>query len=194
MIPPQQRWCCQVCGGTLCPGRSGSVSKASGSAHSWRFLSPQCWSQNGGCRAGSGLWPSPSWPPDPPPGSDTRWEWNCSLCSETRTGGEKQKQQWCNKRSVIMCLMFIHAYLFDIAEFTLGAICLWDNPPPSAQWTLAILSSTLTWFSPLPKTPPLPWRESIRRTESDPHLWLLDHVQVLTRNPDDSASTVKEKQ
>lgn len=80
-----------------------------------------------------------------------------------------------------------------MAEFTLRAIFLWDDPPPSLRQTPVSLSLTQASFVSLIDAPSLPGRESIRRTEGDPHFWLLDHIQVLTRNSDDSASTVEER-
>lgn len=48
-------------------------------------------------------------------------------------------------------------------------------------------------ISPADTPFPPPWGESIWRTEGDPHFWLLDHIQVLTSDSDDSASTVVKK-
>lgn len=195
-LSPLQRWCCQVCGGTVCWGHSGSVGRASGWTRSWKLHSPQSWSQNGGCPAGSELWPQLAWPPDQPPGSDTGWGRSCWLCSETHTGGEHRDKETMKTHVAFIfssaCEM-IYPHLFDMAESPLRTVCVWDDPPPSFQWTLVILSSTHTPPLPPLDAPPPPGWESIRRTEGDPHLWLLDHIQVLTRNSDDSASTAEER-
>ncbi len=76
-----------------------------------------------------------------------------------------------------------------MTEVTLGAVHLWDDPSPSLQRTLMSLSSVQAFFILSIHAPSPPGRECIRRTEGDPHFWLLDHIQVLPRNSDDSAST-----
>lgn len=48
-------------------------------------------------------------------------------------------------------------------------------------------------FIPPDDAPSPPRGESVRRTESDPHFGLLDHIQVLTRDSNDSASPAKER-
>lgn len=85
--------------------------------------------------------------------------------------------------------VIIYPHLFDMTECSLRAVCVWDDPPPSLQWPLVIVSSVQASFLPPIDAPSPPGRESIRRTEGDPHFWLLDHIQVLTRNSDDSSST-----
>lgn len=77
-----------------------------------------------------------------------------------------------------------------MTERALRAVCLWDDPPPSLQWTMRILTSLQDSFIPPIQAPSPPRGKSVRRTEGDPHFWLLDHIQVLTRDSDDSASTV----
>lgn len=80
-----------------------------------------------------------------------------------------------------------------MTECALGAVRLRDDPPPSLEWTPKILSSVQDSFIPPVRAPPPPSRgKSVRRTEGDPHFWLLDHIQVLTRDSDDSASTAGE--
>lgn len=48
-------------------------------------------------------------------------------------------------------------------------------------------------FIPPDDAPSPPGWESVRGTESDPHFGLLDHIQVLTRDSNDSASPAKER-
>lgn len=83
------------------------------------------------------------------------------------------------------------ADLFDMTECPVRAVHFWDDPPPSLQQTLTIPFSVQAPFFPPIDTPSLPGRESIRGAEGDPHFRLLDHIQVLTRNSNDSASTAE---
>lgn len=200
---PPQRWRCQVCGGTVCWGHSGSVGRAAGWARSWRLHSPLHWSQNGGCPTRIELWPWPSWPLDPPQESDTRWGRNCSLCSVTRTGGEHRSSQINSFKHFLFYLYdrikenwrqtTEKTDLFDMTECTLRAVGLWDDPPQSLHWTPMIPVSGQDPFIPPDDAPSPPRGESVRRTESDPHFGLLDHIQVLTRDSNDSASPAKER-
>lgn len=95
---------------------------------------------------------------------------------------------WLIKKAIIMMMFVCGANLFDMTERPLRTVHLWDDPPPSLQRTPTLLSSGQAPFN----APPPPGGQSIRRTEGDPHLRLLDHIQVLTGNSDDSSSTAGE--
>ncbi len=79
-----------------------------------------------------------------------------------------------------------------MTECTLGAVHLWDNPPPPFQCSPLILSSAQDSISPPVGASSPPRGEGVRGAEGDPHFWLLDNIQVLTRDSDDSASTAED--
>jgi len=83
--------------------------------------------------------------------------------------------------------------MFDMAERSLRAVCLWNNPPPPFQRALVIPSPARSAFVLPPDAPSPSGRKSIGRTEGYPHFRLLDHIQVLTGNTDYSASTAGRK-
>lgn len=87
---------------------------------------------------------------------------------------------------------FLNIYLFDMTECTLGAVRLRHNPPQSLQWILQILISVQAFFCPPAYAPSPPGRERIRGTEGDSHFRLLDHIQVPTRDSDDSATPAED--
>lgn len=86
------------------------------------------------------------------------------------------------------------AYLFDVTERSLGALCLWDDPPPSLHAPPVVPSSAQTPSTPPSDAPSPPGGEGVGRTEGHPHLGLLDHIQVLPGDSDDTPSTAEEEQ
>lgn len=81
--------------------------------------------------------------------------------------------------------------MFYVAERSIGAVCFWNNPPPSPQWTPLGLSSVEVDFNLLSDAPSPSRRQSIGRTEGHSHFWLLDQIQVVAVDSDDPPSAVR---
>lgn len=86
--------------------------------------------------------------------------------------------------------------MLDLAESSVRTFHLRDDSPPSLRWGSVILLGIPGPVAPSvhtsPSSPaPSPRGEGVRRAQGDPHLWLLDHVEVLTRDSDDSATTAE---
>lgn len=81
------------------------------------------------------------------------------------------------------------SHLFDVTERPVWAARLRNDPPPSLQRTpLLPPSEDPPAVAPLPPS----GRKSIWGTEGYPHFRLLDHIQVLTRDSNDSAASAEE--
>lgn len=74
-----------------------------------------------------------------------------------------------------------------MTESAVKAICICSNSPLSLQLDAMIVACDIKDLSPFPSR-----AERLRRTENDPHFRFLNDIQVLTRDSNNSSSTMKQ--
>lgn len=73
-----------------------------------------------------------------------------------------------------------------MTESAVQAICICNNSPLSLQLDAMIVACDIKDLSPFPSR-----GERLKRTENDPHFGFLNDIQVLTRDSNNSSSTME---
>lgn len=74
-----------------------------------------------------------------------------------------------------------------MTESAIKAIFIWNSFFLPLQFVAMVVASGAKNMSPFP-----PWWERLRRTENDPHFGVLNDIQVLTRDSNNSSSTMEQ--